>query len=180
MAETGHSPELIQANARLKQGQKAQAGASPQPESRPAPVEVGQEEDWTCEAEKALPKIPAGEYQALVIQSKKKTYRFNRKEREKIEFRFKIFSGEFDGIELRGYCPYYKKAGTSTKLYRWAVLAMGARADRISPLPFRGKLFKVLVDFTPKFIPNTHTPAPKSIQHSEVIEILELLAGGRP
>lgn len=98
----------------------------------------------------------------------------------KIYVKFRIYGGEYEGVELFMVCNFPKtKIGKRFKYYDQWMLASGrhpSKRERLSPKIFHNRLFKVLVrDTKPKF--SNGKPKPDFFKYSVIDTIIEAQTG---
>jgi len=131
----------------------------------------------TPQAEDFTARIPEGRYDATC-------YKFETGVSfggvRKIYIKFRIYGGDFDGVDLFMVCTYPKtKIRPRFKYYTQWILATGrhpSKRERLSPKVFLNKMYRVIVrDTDPKFPDGKSKP--DIFKHSIIDSLIEVLAG---
>ena len=134
-------------------------------------------EDTLPRADEFPIRIPEGIYDAICFKTET-AMGFGGS--RKIYFKFRIYGGEHDGVELFMVCNFPKtKIGKRYKYFDQWMLALGrhpSKGERLSPKIFRNRLFKILVrDTKPRFSNGKFKP--DIFKYSVVDSIIEALTG---
>lgn len=105
--------------------------------SFPLKFKVGNKKSW----------VSPGIYQVKIVRIEKKT---PFKDKPVLEFLFEITSGEYKGIELRGFCnANYEIFSENTKLYQWYAAVTGdvlGYGDELDTNVFFDKIIEVQIE----------------------------------